>query len=132
MRCFDSASAGSANGAMSNTSTYSAMIMSTPAAEVAAQTASAAAGRDGLTPVDTANTARPVAGSKVLECYSADGERVDVRSSRNGTSTDVAVKTIIRDVMIPRSDPANPASSFKLDVRFLLHNRFDELLVGRE
>ena len=127
MLCFDSASAGSANGAMSNT--YSAMIMSTPAAEVAAQTASAAAGRDGLTPVDTANTARPVAGSKVLECYSADG---DVRSSRNGTSTDVAVKTIIRDVMIPRSDPANPASSFKLDVRFLLHNRFDELLVGRE
>ena len=37
-------------------------------------------------------------------------------TSRN-VPTDRCVKTIIRNVIIPRIDPANPNSSFKLDVR---------------
>ena len=119
---FDSASAGSAIS-MSNTS-----ALSNPAAEVATQTAAAAAGRDRLTSAtsDTANTARSVAGSKVLDCFLADGKRAGVPSSRGGpssdigavsTSTDAPLKTVMRNIVIPRSDPANPTSSFKLDVR---------------
>ena len=128
---FDSASAGSAI-AMSNTS-----ALPNPAAAVATQTAAAAAGRDRLTSAhsDTANTARSIAGSKVLDCFSTDGKQTGVPSSRSASSpsTDVGavatpidepLKTVIRNVVIPRSDPANPASSFKLDVRCLLQLLF--------
>lgn len=132
---FDSASAGSAI-ATSNKS-----ALSNPAAEVATQTAAAAAGRDRLTsaPSDTANTARSIAGSKVLDCFSTDGKQADVPNRRSSdTSTDIGaavatsidepLKTVIRNVNIPRSDPANPASSFKLDVRCLLQLLFVKLV----
>ena len=105
---FDSASAGSAI-ATSNKS-----ALSNPAAEVATQTAAAAAGRDRLTsaPSDTANT--------------ASGTSTDIGAAV-ATSIDEPLKTVIRNVNIPRSDPANPASSFKLDVRCLLQLLFVKL-----
>jgi hypothetical protein len=116
----DPALAGSAAAA---TSEAYAVVSAPPAAEVAAaQTAAfTAAGRGRLTSAITTNTS--TAGSKV------DGSNSVVPSSRNGASTARAVatsvnrpvKTVIRSLMIPRSDPAKPASSsFKLDVRCFL------------
>lgn len=71
--------------------------VSAPTAEVAAQTAAAA-----------------VAGRDRLASGVGAGAAVGVPSA---TSTDRCVKTIIRNVIIPRIDPTNPNSSFKLDVR---------------
>ena len=132
---FDSASAGSGGDAMSSNTP----VLSNPAAEVAAQTAALAAGRNRPTsiPSDTANAARSIAGSKVLDCFSADGKQADFPNSCSGTSSDTGavgtsidepVKTVIRNVIIPRSDPSNPASSFKLDVRCLLQLFFVKVM----
>ena len=133
---FDSASAGSGGDAMSS---YTP-VLSNPAAEVAAQTAALAAGRDRPTsiPSDTANAARSIAGSKVLDCFSADGKQADCSGTSSdtgatgavGTSIDEPMKTVIRNVIIPRSDPSNPASSFKLDVRCLLQLLFCQAYGG--
>lgn len=88
MRC-NSASAGSS--------------VSAPTAEVAAKTAAAAvAGRDRL-----------ASGVGAGAAYSA-GAAVGVPSAK---SADRCVKTIIRNVVIPRIDSANPNSKFKIDVR---------------